>query len=335
MSALPDFSLLSPQDVADAAEAVLGAGVSGELAAFPSYINRVYGLRMDDGRRMVAKFYRPGRWPEAALREELAFVADCTAAGLPVLAPLPDADGETLHAVAVEAPDGSEERLYYFSLYPFARGRGWEPRDAEGWLSLGRLVAALHEVGSRRRFGARTTIGGAGTGQPALSRLLESGAVHPDLRAEFGDLCAAVLEATAPLFGHREQTRLHGDLHRGNIIETETGPLLIDFDDAATGPAIQDLWLFLPGRLAESRPELNLLLEGYGEVRPFDYAETALVEPLRFLRMLWYLDWQARQRKDDGFFRAFPDWGNRAFWIKELEDFRDQARVIEGGEGSI
>ncbi len=159
MTPLPDFSLLSPQDVADAAEAVLGARVSGEVAAFPSYINRVYGLRAEDGRRVVAKFYRPGRWTESALREEHAFVRDCAEAGLPVLQPIPDDGGETLHAVAVEVPENGQERLYFFSLFPFAGGRGWEPRYEEDWLSLGRLAAGLHDVGGRALHGHRAAIG--------------------------------------------------------------------------------------------------------------------------------------------------------------------------------
>lgn len=331
---LPDFGPLSPQDIADAAEAVLAERTDGTLVAYPSYINRVYGLRTEDGERVVAKFYRPGRWSEDALREEHAFVADCVSAGLPVLAPFPDAEGETLHAIAVELPGGTE-RLYRFQLCPFASGRGWEPRDAEDWIALGRLAAALHASGSPAAAAHRPRIGPAASGRPALSRLLSEGVVHPDLRAEFEDLCAETLDGMERLFDGVPSARLHGDLHRGNLLSRPGAeralPLVIDFDDAAVGPAVQDLWLLLPGRLSDSRAELNLLLEGYEELRPFDRLETELVEPLRFLRMLGYLDWQARQRADAGFLRAFPDWGGRAFWITELEDLRDQARVIAAG----
>lgn len=328
MTALPDFSLLSPQDVADAAEAVLGVRVAGELTTYPSYINRVYGLRTESGRRVVAKFYRPGRWSEAAIREEQAFVAECAAEGLPVLRPIPDSEGETLHAVAIEDADGDEERLYFFSLFPFVQGRGWEPKYDEDWLTLGRLVASLHEIGALRNAGARLTIGPESSAKPALSRLLAEGVVHPEVRGEFQEICADTLERVASGFEDLRPIRLHGDLHRGNLLESEEGPLLIDFDDAANGPPVQDLWLFLPGRIADSRRELNLLLEGYEEIRFFDRRMAGLIEPLRFMRMLGYLDWQARQRADAGFERAFPDWGGRAFWIKELEDLRDQARVI-------
>ena len=122
---LPDFSALTPQDVAEAAETVLGERIDGTLTPYPSYINRVYGLRTEEGRRVIAKFYRPGRWSEAALREEQAFVAECADAGLPVLSPIPDQEGETLHAVAVETdPEqtGGDERLFFFAVFPFVRG---------------------------------------------------------------------------------------------------------------------------------------------------------------------------------------------------------------------
>jgi Ser/Thr protein kinase RdoA (MazF antagonist) len=185
-------------------------------------------------------------------------------------------------------------------------------------------------VGERKSAPARPILGPESSAKPALERLLSERVLHPEMVDEFGDLCAETLELIQPLFEGIRLIRVHGDLHRGNLLESgdPPGPVLIDFDDAALGPAVQDLWLFLPGRLIESRRELNLLLEGYREIRPFDRRETALIEPLRFMRMLCYLDWQARQREDDGFRRAFPDWGGRAFWLKELEDLRDQARVI-------
>lgn len=332
---LPDFSPLSPQDVLEAAEAVTGRRMDGSLVAHSSYINRVYGLRAEDGTRIVAKFYRPGRWSEAALREEHAFTADCAAAGIPALRPLADGTGETLHAVAAELP-GGEERLYWFQVAPFVSGRGWEPRSAEDWIDLGRLIARTHETGAAGSAPHRVRLGPETSASPALARLIAENVVHPEFRAEFEQLCAETIERAAPRFEAVRVHRVHGDLHRGNLLSLEDGeatrPLLIDFDDMAVAPAVQDLWLFLPGRLADSRAELNLLLEGYEEIRAFDRREIGLIEALRFMRMLGYLDWQAVQRRDASFLRAFPDWGSRAFWITELEDLRDQARVIAEAE---
>ena len=41
--------------------------------------------------------------------------------------------------------------------------------------------------------------------------------------------------------------RLHGDCHGGNVLWTDDGPHFVDFDDARTGPAVQDLWMLLAG----------------------------------------------------------------------------------------
>ncbi|GAB1482330.1 serine/threonine protein kinase [Treponema sp.] len=328
-SQLPDFSPLSPSYIAEAAEAVLGQRVDGTLVPYPSYVNRVYGLQTEDGRRVIAKFYRPGRWSEASLRQEHAFMADCANAGLPVLAPLCDEEGETLSALSVEDEESGEEQFYYFSLYPFVHRPGWEATSDRDWLALGSLIAKIHEVGRLQSAPDRPSIHPASLTKPALQSLISQEYVHPELRTEFTELCLASLDRLIPLFDTEYLPRLHGDLHRGNLLQgSNNSMVLIDFDDMASGPAIQDLWLFLPGRLDESRKELNLIIEGYEEQAVFDHGQIELIEGLRFMRMVSYLAWQARQIRDRGFFKAFPDWGSRAFWIKELEDLRDQARVI-------
>jgi Ser/Thr protein kinase RdoA (MazF antagonist) len=102
----------------------------------------------------------------------------------------------------------------------------------------------------------------------------------------------------------------------------------------ATGPAVQDLWLLLPGREPECQRELSLLVEGYSEFAELPSGSLAVIEALRFYRMLHFLVWRSRQRDDLWFKREFPDWGGRAFWVQELEDFRDQARMMQTAEGN-
>jgi hypothetical protein len=45
----------------------------GRLLQLNSYENRVYLVHLEDGRPVVAKFYRPGRWTDAQILEEHAF----------------------------------------------------------------------------------------------------------------------------------------------------------------------------------------------------------------------------------------------------------------------
>jgi Ser/Thr protein kinase RdoA (MazF antagonist) len=123
--------------------------------------------------------------------------------------------------------------------------------------------------------------------------------------------------------------RIHGDCHRGNILQRPDEPLsLIDFDDMATGPAVQDLWMLRPDSPRAARRELDLLLEGYTLFRPFPSGSLRLIEPLRAMRFLHYTAWCARQKADGGFARIAPDWGSEAFWRKELADWARQKAEI-------
>ncbi|MFW5826878.1 MAG: phosphotransferase, partial [Alkalispirochaeta sp.] len=90
------FDLLGPQEIMGAVEGALDLRLDGTVEPYMSYVNRVYGVRDDDGARVVAKFYRPGRWSEEMIREEHDFLAELADAEVPVIAPLADEDGETL-----------------------------------------------------------------------------------------------------------------------------------------------------------------------------------------------------------------------------------------------
>ena len=62
-SMTPDFHSLTPEIIIPLVEENLGLKLTNLCRAFTSYINRVYELQREDGSIIVAKFYRPGRWP--------------------------------------------------------------------------------------------------------------------------------------------------------------------------------------------------------------------------------------------------------------------------------
>ena len=66
------YENLTPDCILDALEDV-GFEPTGSLLALNSYENRVYQVSLEDGRFVIAKFYRPDRWPDAAILEEHAF----------------------------------------------------------------------------------------------------------------------------------------------------------------------------------------------------------------------------------------------------------------------
>ena len=327
------FDLLSPDRALRAVEESHRIELDGTLESYPSYVNRVYGIRGDDGERWVVKFYRPGRWAAEAILDEHAWLSDCAAAEIPVVAPRRAPDGRTLHELVARADDADGEKAsegrFFFAVFPRSGGRTFEPEAPEDFERLGSLVGRCHAVGARGSAPHRVRCAPVPTTASYVDELLADRLVHPDCVPDFTAACRETLDAISPLFDSAAVQRIHGDCHRGNVIDRPgTGLALIDFDDMMSGPPVQDLWLVLPDHAGESRAELASLLDGYEQFHPFDHATLRLIEPLRFMRMIYFLVWRARQREDYWFRGSFPDWGSEAFWIKETEDLREQASVV-------
>jgi len=316
------FDSLSPQTVIQAVEAFSGLRLDTSLVPYNSYINRVYGLKDETGQGWVAKFYRPERWTEAALIEEHTFLTDCAAADLPVARPRVDEDGQTLGELILP---GQDETPCFFAVFEKKGGRNFDAEGDDDWLRLGRLLGRLHVVGRQGRFDHRPVFTPELTLEPQIDELLDTGAVHPEFEAEFDELMTPAARLLRGIFPPSTLQRIHGDVHRGNILDRAAeGLLLMDFDDCAWGPPVQDLWLLLPGHREDCRREIGLLTEGYGEFSPPEALSWESVEALRLMRMVHFLAWCSRQRGDRGFEATFPGWGSKGFWIRELEDLADQ-----------
>jgi len=323
------FELLSPDLALRAVEEAHGFELDGTMESYPSYVNRVYGMRAHSGERWVAKFYRPGRWTADAILDEHRFLADCAAAEIPVVAPISGPDGRTLHEVV--ARDGDAQESFRFAVFPRSGGRSFEPETPDALVRLGSLLGRCHAVGARGEAPHRVRCTVPLTAS-YVEELLADNLVHPDCIEEFSAACQETLSVIDPLFRETTAHRIHGDCHRGNVIDRPgAGLALIDFDDMMSGPPVQDLWLMLPDNAERSTRELSALLEGYEQFQAFDRSTLRLIEPLRFMRMIYFLAWRARQRNDYWFRGSFPDWGTEAFWIKETEDLKEQATAVRRG----
>ncbi len=324
---LGSFDLLTPQAILSSLEQAFGLVLDGTLSTYPSYINRVYGVRTEEGREYVCKFYRPGRWEWEAILAEHSFVLECAAEDIPVIPPLPDADGDTLCEVEVAGPEDSE--TFAFALFPKRGGRSFDAEGDDEWLRLGSIVGRCHAVGRRKEAPDRPVCTPSTWTAPFVRELLDQSLVHPDIADELGDFADEQLALLEPLFAGVDLQRIHGDCHRGNLLERPgEGLMIIDFDDMMMAPPVQDIWLLLPGYAADCGRELTFLLEGYERFLDFPRETLRLIEPLRLMRMIHFLAWQARQREDHWFRREHPDWGTKQFWIREMEDLRTQARVV-------
>src|SRR5437867_4036507 len=86
-SATP-YAHLTPLSVLDALDAV-GMRGDGRLIQLNSYENRVFQAFLEDGRVVVLKFYRPGRWSDQQILEEHAFALELAQHEIPVAVPIP------------------------------------------------------------------------------------------------------------------------------------------------------------------------------------------------------------------------------------------------------
>ena len=317
----PDFSSLTPDAVINSVESALGVRCTNVCRPLSSYINRVYEVGLNEGGHVIAKFYRPGRWSRAALQDELDFLRELHDEEVPVVPPLPAQNGDLLH----------DRAGTWFAVFPKRGGRPLDEIASRDWPQIGRLIARMHAVGARRAPHERIALHPRGSSALHLRYILDSGTIPAQYRNAFEQLATEVLDLIAPLFDGVDAFRIHADCHRGNILRRPgEGLHLLDFDDMAVGPAVQDLWLLLPDRLSAARTEMDLMLEGYETFLSFPCETLRLIEPLRAMRFLHYTAWCARQKADGGFARLAPDWGSPAFWRQEIDDLQRQRQEILG-----
>jgi Ser/Thr protein kinase RdoA (MazF antagonist) len=313
------YADLDPDRILHAVES-LGLRADGRVLALNSYENRVYRLGIEDAAPLVAKFYRPGRWTDAAIAEEHAFALELQAADLPVVAPL-EHGGASLHAF-----EG-----HRFALYPMRGGHAPELGEREVLTHLGRTLGRLHAIGEGADFAHRGAIGIESHGEEPVHFLLENGWLPPALESNFERLAEALLDAmdaAEQRAGDVRMLRLHGDCHPGNILWREGQGLFVDFDDTLTGPAVQDLWM-LAGRREDMARPLRWLLEGYEQFRRFDRRELHLVEVMRTLRLLHYNAWIARRWHDPAFPVAFPWFQEPRHWETVITQMQEQLAALQ------
>jgi len=321
MNGAAPYSGLDPDTVLNALDSV-GLRGDGRLIALNSYENRVYLVHLEDADPVVVKFYRPGRWSDAQIHEEHAFVAELARDDIPAVAPL-ILDGRSLNTHAG----------FRFAVYPRRGGRAPE-LDQSGVLEwIGRFIARIHGVGARSAFVYREAADVSTLGREPRDALLADGLIPAELEARWKGLANTAIDAAEAAFARVGATpgsriRLHGDCHPGNLLWTDAGPHFVDFDDARTGPAVQDLWMLLSGERDERAQQLGRLLTGYRQVRDFDRAELALIEPLRTLRLIHYSAWIARRWHDPAFPAAFPWFGTPRYWQDRIAELAEQLEAM-------
>lgn len=300
-----------------------GFECNGHLLALNSYENRVYQIGLESGDYLIAKYYRPARWSDATILEEHQFSLELASYELPIITPIMDSHNNTLF----------HYQGFRFALFERVSGRAPELDNSDHLKMLGRLMARIHAVAATKPFYDRPKLTLQRFGTEALAFLLDHDCIALEVRHNFElaarevlDLCQQKLAQYSMI----RQIRLHGDCHPGNILWTDTGAHFVDLDDCQTGPAIQDLWMFLSGSNAEMEAQLALILGEYTQFFDFDPSELALIETLRSLRLIHYNAWLARRWGDPAFPQHFPWFDSPRYWEEQLITLREQIERMNG-----
>ena len=323
----PPYAGLTPELVLDALDGV-GLRGDGRLLALNSYENRVYQVWLEEGPAgeaagsVVAKFYRPARWSDAQILEEHAYTRELAEREIPVVAPLAAENGATLHSW----------QGFRFAVFPRRGGRAPELEDPETLEWLGRFLGRIHAVGAIEPFRERPALDPESYGREPRDWLLEHGFIPDDLLPAWRAAADQALEGVARCYeraGDVATLRAHGDCHGGNVLWTVDGPHFVDFDDARTAPALQDLWMLLSGDRAAMTAQLGALLDGYEDFREFDPRELHLLEALRTLRLIHYSAWIARRWDDPAFPAAFPWFNTQRYWQDRVLELKEQIALMQ------
>jgi Ser/Thr protein kinase RdoA (MazF antagonist) len=316
------FYQLDP-DLVLAATEEAGFQPTGEFSQLNSYENRVFDIKLEPGQdqaRVIAKFYRPGRWSEQALQEEHDFLFDLDREGIPVVAPLLlQKNKKSLLEV-----DGM-----FVTFFPKCIGRMPDELLKNDLYQVGRRLAQIHNIGARRPFKHRAVIGEFPyTPEDNLDFL--SRWVAPELWPRYRQACEQIIDFLDDELDSKSFIRIHGDCHRGNLLSrpvindqgnAQNEFFFVDFDDSAMGPEVQDFWMLLTGAdgSEESDEERDLILSGYEELREFPDHQWGLIPGLRGLRIFNYAAWIARRWEDPSFHRIFTEFNTYTYWAEETE----------------
>ena len=306
------FYQLTIDQVFSVAEQI-GFSPTGEYFQLNSYENRVFDLFLDDQTtsHTICKVYRPGRWSLKSIQDEHDFMDDLNKNGIPAVP-----------ALKFEGRSIIENAGMYFSFFNKAMGRMPQELSLSDLQQLGTQLAKLHNVGAQKVAEHRPDLDVDSMGWDSLDIVADR--VAPEVWSRYENAACQILDFLDDNLEFDQLIRIHGDCHKGNILQTDPRDgqkelFFVDFDDFINGLPVQDFWMLFSSDESENTEELEAFLKGYESLRVFDRDQLRLMPAFRGLRIIYYGAWIARRWDDPSFPKLFPDYDNYIYWAEEVE----------------
>lgn len=247
-----------------------------------SLVNDVYELTTNDGRH-VLKLYRTGGWAPDEIRWETGLSEHLRSAGLqvPRIHPLTGAD---LVGV-LDAAEGPRP----FTLSAFLDGsKPQPPFDDALYRDFGVLVAEFHQLADSyvAEFPRRPADLSHRLDEP-LAQL--SPFLSPAEENLLQHLAAAVRNHFAQYSG-QSWGNCHGDVTLDNVLRTDDGLALLDFDLTTEG------WRAADFTGVAATPNWDAFAAGYSTVRPIPDADLAAIPYLTVVARIFNLRFHLRDK---------------------------------------
>lgn len=321
LSLVTSFQQLDPPALMEAAEQA-GFSPTGQFWQLNSYENRVFDLVLESGERVIAKFYRSGRWSKAAILEEHQFLFDLQKEGIPAVPPKILSNNQSLMQIGG----------LFVAFFPKQMGKMPDELLEKDFAQIGRRLAQIHNIGARKKFVERPVL--TQTPFHMWENLgILSDWVAPEVWHRYEEVAILIIEQIEAEFANlphlnQQFIRIHGDLHRGNLLLNPPNEyFFVDFDDCCMGPEVQDFWMLFSDW--DSSTEKDLLLQGYEELRRPPREQFRWIPLLRGLRLQSYASWIARRWQDPSFPRIFPHFNTYNYWASETDSLWQCWRAFE------
>lgn len=313
LNVMQSFYKLEPEIILESIEKA-GYQPTGQIQQLNSYENRVFDVYLEGvPRRIIAKYYRPGRWSKQAISEEHEFLLDLKQEGIPAIAPLILNSESTI----------LETQSIFYSLFPKAQGRMPDELLDNDFVKIGRSLAQLHNLGEQKAAPNRPLLSTDSYGDPDLEII--SKWIEPQLWSRYEEAAHFIFDTYDELNQEFKFQRIHGDCHKGNLLNNGKKFFFVDFDDFLTGPVSQDFWMLIADTKEQEKINLDHLLKGYEELRSFEHKETKMFPLLKAMRIIHYAAWIAKRWKDPSFPRLFPAFNTYNYWAEETETIEQLA----------